>query len=127
MDLTENFNWAGLSQQQSTRLNQLNRLYQRAIELSPLANDPLSQMIGLEFSVAGQVDISHPPVANQSAEDRPFTDLEPVLFCKDSFRLAFPPTVFELYRNLFRLRHTLRRTFNLLKKYLSLFKTCSLL
>jgi hypothetical protein len=116
VELTENFNWAGLSRHQSVKLSQLNRLYQRAIELSPLANDPLSQMIALEFSVSGQVDSGHPPVANQSLADRPLVDLEPVLFCKDSFRMAFPPTIFELYRNLFRLRHTLRRAFILLKR-----------
>jgi hypothetical protein len=116
VELTENFNWSDLSTNKNARLNQLNRLYQRAIEQSPLANDSLAKMVLLEFSIPGQVDVSHPPTTNYSALDRPLTDLELVIRCKDSFGMAFPPTVFELYRNLFRLKHTLRRTFLLLKR-----------
>jgi len=116
VELTENFDWTTISSHKNGKLNQLNRFYQRAIEMSPLANDPLSSMISLVFSVAGQVDSSHPPTINQAFPDRPLTDLEPELRCKDSFRMAFPPTVFEPYRNLFRLRHTLRRALYLLKK-----------
>ncbi|KAI6190251.1 hypothetical protein M3Y97_00096900 [Aphelenchoides bicaudatus] len=116
VDLTENFDWSAVSAQKNTRLTQINMLYQRAIKQSPLADDPLANMILLEFSVIGQVDVSHPPMASLSTSDRPLADLELTVRCKDSFGMAFPPTVFELYRNLFRLRHTLRRTFMLLKR-----------
>jgi hypothetical protein len=116
VELTEDYDWQRVSRQQNVKLTQLNRFYQQAIDMSPLAKDPLSKMIALEFSIYGQVDCGHPPIANLDVQDRPFNDLEPVLFCKDSFRLAFPPNVFGLYQNLFRLRHALRRTYILLKR-----------
>jgi len=116
VELTENFNWNKISTHKNGKLHQLNRFYKLALEMSQLSNDPLSSMISLVFSINGQVDSSHPPTVNQAFYDRPLTDLEPEIHCKDSFRLAFPPTIFEPYRNLFRLRHTLRRALYLLKK-----------
>jgi hypothetical protein len=111
--LTETFDWSPFEGRKNAKLNQLNLIYQQTIELSPLADDPLSKMISLAFTVAG----------NDAKPEDTFTDLEPILHCKDSLKLAFTSAIIEPYRNLFRLRHFLRRKLLILKKFVLTFKS----
>ncbi|KAI6199412.1 hypothetical protein M3Y96_00624300 [Aphelenchoides besseyi] len=113
---TEQFDWSSLPERENAKIQKLNEFFRKAVMTSSLANDQLDGLICVEFPSLSSSNSGLPITANCSDNERPLTDLVLTVKCDDLFVLAFPLNVFKMYRDLFRLRHTLKRIQFLLQR-----------
>ncbi|KAI6213219.1 hypothetical protein M3Y94_00124600 [Aphelenchoides besseyi] len=113
---TEEFDWSSLPERENAKIQKLNEFFRKAVMTSSLANNQLDGLICVEFPSLSSSNSGLPITANCPDNERPLTDLVLTVKCDDLFVLAFPLNVFKIYRDLFRLRHTLKRIQFLLQK-----------
>ncbi|KAI6225530.1 Gamma-tubulin complex component protein family-containing protein [Aphelenchoides fujianensis] len=113
---SEEFDWSTLPERDNAKIHQLNDLFRKAVARSPAGRDLPDGFACVEFPSLWNADAGVPVAANCADWERPLTDLVLTVKYDDLFALVFPFNIFKIYRDLFRLRHSLKRAHYLLKE-----------